>query len=72
MSETAQFRRVLAEMGIEMTPEQAERAHKMSKDMIKRSKKMSMKEIWSLKKVAGFSEEEKSQLIMLYMHAKEV
>lgn len=67
-----QFRRMLAEIGIEMTIEQAKRAYEMSKDMIKRARKMSMKDIWSLENVEGFSEEEKHQLAMLYMHAKEV
>lgn len=59
-------------MGIEMTLEQAEKAYDMSRDMIKRARKMSMKDIWNLEKVAGFSDDEKRQLAMLYMHAKEV
>ncbi|NDD55494.1 hypothetical protein EBZ39_16795 [bacterium] len=66
------FRRMLAEIGIEMTLEQAKKAYEMSKDMIKRARKMSMEDIWNLEKVEGFSEEEKRQLAMLYMHAKEV
>ena len=68
----AHFRRVLAEMGIEMTLDQARSAYEMSSDMIKRARKMSMKDIWNLEKVEGFSDEEKRQLAMLYMHAKEV
>lgn len=66
------FRRMLAEMGIEMTLEQAGKAYDMSRDMIKRARKMSMKDIWNLEKVEGFSDEDKRQLAMLYMHAKEV
>lgn len=66
------FRRMLAEMGIEMTLEQAGAAYEMSRDMIKRARKMSMKDIWNLEEVEGFSDEEKRQLAMLYMHAKEV
>jgi hypothetical protein len=66
------FRRMLAEMGIEMTLEQAGKAYEMSKDMINRARKMSMKDIWNLESVEGFSDEEKRQLAMLYMHAKEV
>ena len=66
------FRRVLAEMGTEMTLEQAAKAYEMSRDMIKRARKMSMKDIWNLEKVEGFSDEEKRQLAMLSMHAKEV
>jgi len=66
------FRRMLAEMGIEMTLEQAGKAYDMSRDMIKRARKMSMKDIWNLEEVEGFSDEEKRQLAMLYMHAKEV
>lgn len=72
ISKIVHFRRILAEMGIEMTIEQAEKAYEMSKDMIKRSKKMSMEDIWNLQKTEGFSDEEKSELVMLYMHAKEV
>lgn len=63
---------MLAEMGIEMTLEQAGKAYDMSRDMIKRARKMSMKDIWNLESVEGFSDEEKRQLAMLYMHAKEV
>jgi len=63
---------MLAEMGIEMTLEQAGKAYDMSRDMIKRARKMSMKDIWNLEEVEGFSDEEKRQLAMLYMHAKEV
>ena len=63
---------MLAEMGIEMTLEQAGAAYEMSRDMIKRARKMSMKDIWNLEEVEGFSDEEKRQLAMLYMHAKEV
>jgi hypothetical protein len=63
---------MLAEMGIEMTLEQAGKAYEMSKDMINRARKMSMKDIWNLESVEGFSDEEKRQLAMLYMHAKEV
>jgi len=66
------FRRMLAEMGIEMTLEQAGKAYEMSRDMINRARKMSMKDIWNLEEVEGFSDEEKRQLAMLYMHAKEV
>lgn len=72
ISEIVHFRRILAEMGIEMTVGQADEAYKMSKKMIKRARKMSMKDIWNLEKVEGFSKEEKRQLAMLYMHAKEV
>lgn len=67
-----QFRRMLAEMGIEKTMEQAKLAYKMSRDMVKRSKKMSMSDIWSIKEIEGFSEEEKDQIMALYMHAKEI
>lgn len=63
---------MLAEMGTEMTLEQAAKAYEMSRDMIKRARKMSMIDIWNLEKVEGFSDEEKRQLAMLYMHAKEV
>ena len=72
MNKIAKFRNVLAEKGIEMTLEQATKVYKMSNDLIKRSKKMSMKDLWAIQDVEGVSQEEKDQIIKLYQHAKEL
>jgi hypothetical protein len=63
---------VLAEKGIEMTLEQATKTYKMSNDLIRRSKKMSMKDLWAIQDMDGVSQEEKDQIIKLYQHAKEL
>lgn len=72
MNKIAKFRNVLAEKGIEMTLEQATKVYKMSNDLIRRSKKMSMKDLWAIQDVEGVSQEEKDQIIKLYQHAKEL
>jgi hypothetical protein len=72
VNKIAKFRNVLAEKGIEMTLEQATKVYKMSNDLIKRSKKMSMKDLWAIQDVEGVSQEEKDQIIKLYQHAKEL
>ena len=63
----------LAEQGIEMTLDEAKNAIKEMKQFIKKSKKMSIKDIWMLEetKIKGFSEEEKESIIKLYKVAKE-
>lgn len=73
-NEVLAFRGLLAEGGTEMTPDQAEKAYEASRKMIKRSKSMSMLDIWSLRneEVEGFSEEELDDMIGLYMRAKEL
>jgi hypothetical protein len=72
VNKIAKFRNVLAEKGIEMTLEQATKVYKMSNDLIRRSKKMSMKDLWAIQDVEGVSQEEKDQIIKLYQHAKEL
>lgn len=72
MNKITKFRNVLAEKGIEMTLEQATKTYKMSNDLIRRSKKMSMKDLWAIQDMDGVSQEEKDQIIKLYQHAKEL
>jgi hypothetical protein len=72
VNKIAKFRNVLAEKGIEMTLEQATKVYKMSNDLVRRSKKMSMKDLWAIQEMDGVSQEEKDQIIKLYQHAKEL
>jgi len=72
VNKIAKFRNVLAEKGIEMTLEQAAKTYKMSNDLVRRSKKMSMKDLWSIQDMEGVSQEDKDQIIKLYQHAKEL
>lgn len=73
MNRLKKFRMTLAEQGIEMTLDEAKNAIKEMKQFIKKSKKMSIKDIWMLEetKIKGFSEEEKESIIKLYKVAKE-
>lgn len=73
MNKLYHFRRILAENGIEMTPDQAKEVYKMTKDIIKRSKKMSMQQLWELKEteVEGMTSEQIDEIIKLYRCAKE-
>ena len=74
MNDISKFREILAENGIEMTPEQAILTYKMAKDLVKRSKKMSMKDLWAMQdcEAEGISKEERDQIIKLYQQAKEI
>lgn len=73
-NEVLAFRSLLAEGGTEMTPEQAERAYRASRMMIRKSKKMSMLDLWEMRReeVEGMSEYERDELVDLYMRAKEL
>lgn len=64
----------MAEEGAEMTPEQAERAYKASQSIVKRSRMMSMIDIWSLEdlEMTGFSKKERVELANLYKTAKDL
>jgi hypothetical protein len=72
MNKTLEFRKILAEMGIETTPEQASRLYKMASRIVKTAKKMPMDQIWKFDDVEGFSEEEIKQIKELYLSAKEL
>lgn len=66
------FRNLLAEKGIETTPEQAEELYKSAKKVMRLAKKMSTEDLWAMLEADGFSEKEKSDFVMLYQHAKEI
>lgn len=68
------FRMLMAEEGTEMTPKQAKRAYKASKSIVRRSRMMSMIDIWSLEDLdmEGFSRDERMDLVDLYKTAKEL
>lgn len=72
MNKSLEFRRMLAEAGIETTPEQATELKKMSDKIIKTAKKISMKEIWSIESAAGLSGDDLEQIKNLYLCAKEL
>jgi hypothetical protein len=59
------FRRLLAENGVEMTPEEAGDAYKATRKFIKVAKGLSLKDIWE---VAEHNED----YARLYMKAKEI
>ena len=59
------FRELLAENGIEMTPEEASEAYRATKKFIKVAKELSMKEIWEV-------ERHNKDYAKLYMKAKEI
>jgi len=68
------FRMLLAEGGTEMTPEQAQKAYKASRSIVRTSRMMSMMDIWNLEEseVEGMSEKEKEELVDLYKSAKDL
>lgn len=74
MNKIQQFRKILAEQCVEMTIEEAKQAYKMAKSIIKRSKKISMMDLWDMKNtnIKGMSEEEKEKLIKIYEEAKQL
>lgn len=59
------FRELLAENGIEMTPEEAREAYKTTKRFIKVAKGLSLKDIWAVG-------EHNEDYATLYMKAKEI
>lgn len=68
------FRMLLAEEGTEMTPKQAKKAYRASRSIVRRSKMMSMMDIWNLEdlEAEGMSREELDDLVDLYKTAKEL
>lgn len=73
-NEVLAFRSLLAEGGTEMTPDQAERAYRASRMMVRKSRRMSMLDLWVMRReeVEGMSDEERDELVDLYMRAKEL
>lgn len=63
-NKTDAFRNLMAEQGVEMTPEEATKAYKALKKFVRRAKQMSLKDIWEVEK-------HNKQYAELYMKAKE-
>lgn len=68
------FRKALAEKGIELTPEEAKNAYAMGRRLIKKSRNMSMQDIWNMQEVEieGMTPEQINDLINLYKCAKDL
>jgi len=71
MNKIQYFRKALAEQGVEMTIQQAQEAFKNAQILIKKAKKISMIDMLRLK-TNKISDEEKNQIINLYIKAKEL
>ena len=68
------FREILAETGMEMTPEDAEKAYDASRSIFKASRRMSTMDMWIMEEedLEGVSKEERKRLVDLYRSAKEM
>jgi hypothetical protein len=68
------FRLALAEMGIEMTPEQAGEVYKMASELRNVAKRLSTKDLWNLEEDESLdmSREERKQIADLYRAAKQL
>lgn len=68
-----QFQRLMAEDGVELTPDQSAMIYRMGSDFIRSSRKMSQVDLWDLLECEDdrFSEEEKEQLVELIQYARE-
>lgn len=71
MNKIQKFRELLAEQGVEMTIEQANEAFKNARNLIKKSKKISMMDLLKISS-DEISDSEKDQIINLYIKAKEL
>lgn len=74
MNRRSEFRNILAEQGIEMTPEQAGEAYKMARKLRRTAKKLSMEDFWIMEEdeSLGLPKEERLQMIELYKVAREI
>ena len=68
------FRSALADMGIEMTPEQADVIYKMASRIRKLAKRLSTSDLWDLEENESLdmSKEERKQIADLYRAAKDL
>lgn len=66
------FRNILAGMGTEMTIEEAERAYDASRDVVERSRRMSMEDLWEIEAMEDVPIEEREEVLGLYRSAKEL
>lgn len=67
-----EFRKMMAEQGVELTIVQARKAYKMAEKFMKNAKKVSVAEIWSIQSVEGLTQKEKDDIVRLYQFAKEI
>jgi hypothetical protein len=67
-----EFRRMMAEQGVELTIDQAKKAYNMAGKFMKSAKKVSVAEIWSIQSVEGLTQKEKDDIVRLYQFAKEL
>jgi hypothetical protein len=69
-----EFRALLAENGIEVTPDQAKKIYKMTARLRKLARKMSTVDLWRIEEddSIGMPREERQQIADLYRAAKEI
>lgn len=74
MNKANRFRSVLAEQGIEMTPEQAKEAYRMARGLRRTARRLSMEDFWAMEEdeTLGMPREERIQMIELYRAAQEI
>lgn len=68
----AAFRNILAGMGTEMTPEEAEKAYDASRNIVERSRRMSMVDLWEIEGMEEVPAEDRQYALELYRSAKEL
>lgn len=68
-----QFQRLMAEDGVELTPDQSATIYRLGSNLLRSSKKMSQVDLWDLLECEDdrFSPEEKEQLVELIQYARE-
>jgi hypothetical protein len=66
------FRNILASMGTEMNIEEAKKAYEASKKIMKRSRSMSMLDLWEIEGMKEVPMEDRQQALDLYRKAKEL
>lgn len=74
MDKKAEFRNILAEKGIEMTPDQAEKAYELAIRLRKTARRLSTADLWAMEEddSMGFTREERAEMVNLYRIAKEI
>lgn len=74
MGRTNEFRRILAEAGVEMTPEQAESAYVAVKKLKRAAKKLSTADLWAMEEdeSSGIPRDERVALVEIYRRAREM
>jgi hypothetical protein len=68
----AAFRNILASMGTEMNLEEAERAYDASKNVVERSRRMSMMDLWEIEGMEEVPLKDREEALELYRGAKEL